>query len=336
MSYQLKAHETFSEGIKRIVAEELAGALKSLRGNARDETRDDARDETEDDARDTIHDTRKRFKKLRAALRLIRSDLGEKRYRHLNALLRDAGRQLSELRDAEVLVKTLDALAEHSQDTYAATKGKLRQKAFREARKTLLARQQRGVAQTDNLTVEVAKMVAPLQNQIRHWPLGNGWDAASPNLRRGYARGRKAFAEAYRHPSDDSFHEWRKGVKDLWYHLRILNPLWPEVTGELRAQAGKLADVLGAEHDLAVLSQTLSAAPGEFGGAAEVDALLARIEARRSTLRSEARLLGQRLYADKPKGFSRRFKVYWQVWREEARREAAPSAEAKAVSQTVS
>lgn len=325
MSYQLKAHETFSEGIKRIVAEELAGALKSLRGDARDETRD----ETEDDARDPIHDTRKRFKKLRAALRLVRSDLGEKRYRHLNALLRDAGRQLSELRDAEVLVKTLDALAEHSQDAHdaptTATMGKLRQKAFREARKTLLARQQRGVAHAGDLTAEVAKTVAPLQNQIRHWPLGNGWDAASPNLRRGYARGRKAFAEAYRHPSDDSFHEWRKGVKDLWYHLRILNPLWPEVMGELRAQAGKLADVLGAEHDLAVLSQTLSAAPGEFGGAAEVDALLARIEARRNTLRSEARLLGRRLYADKPKGFSKRFRVYWQVWREEAQREAAPS-----------
>ena len=320
MSYQLKAHETFSEGIKRIVAEELASALKSLRG--------DARNESEDDARDTIHDARKRFKKLRAALRLVRSDLGEKRYRQFNALLRDAGRQLSELRDAEVLVTTLDALAEHSQDAHDApatsADGKLRQKAFREARKTLLARQQRGVVHAGDLTAEVAKTVAPLQDRVARRPLGNGWSAVSPNLRRGYARGRKAFAEAYRHPSDDSFHEWRKGVKELWYHLRILNPLWPEVMGELRTQAGKLADVLGAEHDLAVLSQTLSAAPGEFGGAAEVDALLACIEARRNTLRSEARLLGRRLYADKPKGFSRRFKGYWQVWREEARREATP------------
>jgi CHAD domain-containing protein len=320
MPYQLKAHETFSEGIKRIVAEELASALKSLRG--------DAQDDTEDDAHDTIHDARKRFKKLRAALRLVRSDLGEKRYRQLNALLRNAGRQLSELRDAEVLVTTLDALAEHSKDAHdahaTATDGKLRQKAFREARKTLLARQQRGVVHAGGLTAEVAKTVAPLQNRIARRRLGNGWDAVSPNLRRGYARGRKAFAEAYRHPSDDSFHEWRKGVKELWYHLRILNPLWPEVMGELKAQAGKLADVLGAEHDLAVLSQTLSAAPGEFGDAAEVDALLARIEVRRNTLRNEARLLGGRLYADKPKGFSKRFKVYWQVWREEAQRKAAP------------
>lgn len=329
MAYQLKAHETFSRGLKRISTEELVNALEGLRGEARGDTKGDAKD----NADNTIHDVRKRFKKLRAALRLVRSDLGEKRYRQTNALLRDAGRQLSELRDAEVLVTTLDALAEHTFDIQnrdahandAHADSTAQRKAFKEARATLLARQQDAVAQADDLTDEVAKTVAPLQDQITRWPVGNGWDSVSPNLKRGYARGRGAFAEAYRHPADDSFHEWRKGVKELWYHLRILNPLWPEVIAELTAQASKLADLLGAEHDLAVLSQTLAATPNEFGKVAGVDMLRARIEARRSALRAEARPLGQRLYAEEPQRFSRRFKVYWQVWREEAQRSKAAS-----------
>ncbi len=101
MAYQLEARETFSVGLKRIAAEELGGALEGLRGGG---------------DHSTVHDARKRFKKLRAVLRLVRSDLGRRRYREANTLLRDAGRELSGLRDAQVLVETLETLAERFPD----------------------------------------------------------------------------------------------------------------------------------------------------------------------------------------------------------------------------
>ncbi len=297
MSYQLEGAETLSGGVKRIAKEELDSAVKGLRDHAA------GRDEA-------IHDARKRFKKLRAVLRLVRKDLGGKEYREANVLLRDAGRDLSGLRDAEVLVATLDTLAEHFDSA-------VYQKTFKAVRMTLVARQQLAAARADELTREVAERVATLQEQITRWPVGDDWGSVGPNLRYGYEGGLKAFKNAYRYPSDDSFHEWRKRVKDLWYHLRILNPLWPGVMDGLAAQAGKLADLLGEEHDVAVLSKTLADDLTAFGDAAEVKTLLEPIERYRQSLRVEARLLGQRLYAETPKQFARRFQTYWRTWRAE-------------------
>lgn len=296
MAYQLEARETFSVGVKRIAAEELGGALKGLRAGG---------------DHGTVHDARKRFKKLRAVLRLVRGDLGRKGYREANILLRDAGRGLSGLRDAQVLVETLEALAERFPD-------KAYRQAFEGVRRALRSRQQLAEAQGNVLTEGVAAKVAILEDRIAHWHVGDTWDSAEPNLEQTYERGLQAFKNVYRHPSDEGFHEWRKAVKDLWYHLRILNPLWPEVMDALAGQASRLADLLGNEHDLAVLSQTLAAEPEAFGGVREVDTVVGLIENRREEIRIEARLLGLRLYTDKPKRFVERFKSYWRAWQEES------------------
>ena len=261
----------------------------------------------------TAHDARKRFKKLRAVLRLVRSDLGRKRYREANTLLRDAGRELSSLRDAQVQVQTLETLAERFPD-------KSYRQVFEGTRRTLRSRQQHAEAQGTVLAEEVAVKVAALEDRILSWHVGDTWNVVGPNLARMYERGLEAFENAYRYPSDVGFHEWRKGVKDLWYHLRILNPLWPEVMDALTAQASRLADLLGKEHDMAVLAQTLAAEPEAFGDAAGVEALLGLIERHRQNLRAEARLLGQRLYADKRKRFVERLEAFWRVWQEEDKR----------------
>ncbi len=122
MSYKLETFETFSLGIKRITAEELGEVLEGLRGGLADGDRG------------TVHDTRKRFKKLRAIFRLVKSDLGKNRFREVNVLLRDAGRELSGLRDTQVLVETLAALKERFPD-------EIDQKAFAGVHKSLLKRQ---------------------------------------------------------------------------------------------------------------------------------------------------------------------------------------------------
>src|SRR5262245_7125172 len=60
-----------------------------------------------------VHNARKQFKQLRGVLRMIRFGLGEKIYDRENTALRDAGRPLSEVRDADVMIETLDQLIEH-------------------------------------------------------------------------------------------------------------------------------------------------------------------------------------------------------------------------------
>ncbi len=45
-------------------------------------------------------------------------------------------------------------------------------------------------------------------------------------------------------------HEWRKRVKDLWYHVTLLQDAWRPVMSALADEAHELSDRLGDEHDL--------------------------------------------------------------------------------------
>src|ERR1700685_3728678 len=49
-----------------------------------------------------VHDTRKALKRLRALVRLLRAELGERQYKREHAILRDAARRLAGGRHAEV------------------------------------------------------------------------------------------------------------------------------------------------------------------------------------------------------------------------------------------
>ena len=105
-------------------------------------------------------------------------------------------------------------------------------------------------------------------------------------------------------------------MKDLWYQSRLLADVCgPAIAGQAK-DAHALADLLGDEHDLAVLDQTLAhglPAPVDVDGVREL------IAHRREELRAEALWLGARVYAEKPKAFRRRMRRTWR-----ASRPAAP------------
>ena len=108
---------------------------------------------------------------------------------------------------------------------------------------------------------------------------------------------------------------WRKRAKDLWYHLRLLRESWPPVMKATIDEAKKLADLLGDEHDLTVLDETLAAEPATFGDPDDIAALRELIAERRDELRAAARPLARRLYAEKPKRFAARLRACWKAGR---------------------
>ena len=120
MSFKLRKNESLRKGLRRIVRKQLKSARDSLG------------DEIGNDLDERIHSVRKSFKRVRAVVRLVRYSIGNSAYRIENDSLRDAGRPLAEVRDAKVLVATLDKLKEDSDD---AAKVKL----FTAARKGLVA-----------------------------------------------------------------------------------------------------------------------------------------------------------------------------------------------------
>jgi CHAD domain len=114
----------------------------------------------------------------------------------------------------------------------------------------------------------------------------------------------------------ECFHEWRKRVKDHWYHTRLIESLWTE---EMKAREKSLKELetwLGDDHNLFVLHSLISGEPAAFGETAIVDALLDLIDDRQKELRRNALSLGARLYDDKPKAFLRRVEHLWQEWQD--------------------
>jgi CHAD domain-containing protein len=123
---------------------------------------------------------------------------------------------------------------------------------------------------------------------------------------RAYARGRDALAAVERERSVEALHEWRKRVKDLWYHQRLLRDAWETPLKALADESHRLADLLGDDHDLAMLADRLAGA----GPSPDTEAIRALIVERRAELQDEALRLGRRLYVEKPRSYGRRLGRY--------------------------
>jgi CHAD domain-containing protein len=309
MPYQLDAEETVRESLRRCAREQLGKAIHELRDGVRD------------DPVEAIHTARKALKKERSLLRLGRAAIPRGERSHANRVLQQAGRRLSAARDADALIESLDRLA----DRYA---GQVPAVTFDVIRTELEQRraQERAALADSALIGAVADELEGIRAQIDDWELrGDGWSALEPGLDRGYRRGRRAFTRARKKPTAERLHEWRKRAKDLWYHLRVLEPLTPHSVHGHAGDAHELADLLGDGHDHAVLRQRLVGIAAHVG--VDVDPVIALVDHRIEQLNAEAFLLGERLYGERPKEFRRRIRRYWDAWRAEAEleRTADPS-----------
>jgi excisionase family DNA binding protein len=74
---------------------------------------------------------------------------------------------------------------------------------------------------------------------------------------------------------------------------------------------------LGDDHDLAVLRRTVLDDPGGFVEEKELLLFVALIDQKRLRLQAAAQPLGDRIYSDPSKTFTRRIKSYWKAWQAE-------------------
>lgn len=154
------------------------------------------------------------------------------------------------------------------------------------------------------------------EQRIGDWRTrGDGFEALDPGLRRGYSLCRKAMRTAYEASDPAAFHELRKRVKYHAYHLRLLQSARERPMKALSQEAGRLADLLGKDHDLSVLGAALSDAEHRGGAGDAARAVGASIHGLQIDLRRDAYVLGRRLFEEKPKEFLRRVETYWSAWR---------------------
>src|SRR5262249_35893706 len=228
---------------------------------------------------------------------------------------RDAGRPLTEVRDARILTETLDKLLEHFQEHIAG-------RSFADVRKALrdhLHAVRKRVLDEHNAFAVVAETVSQARERVEGWTdVPDKWSSVGAGLQDTCRQARAAFRDAAAGPSVANLHEWRKQVKYLRYQLEVLRPLWPERMEELATEADRMGDLLGDDHDLAVLRQTLTRDPRPVADEGEREALLALLDRHRAELEQEVLLLGDRFFQDRPRELARRLKGYWKAWRGQA------------------
>lgn len=298
-AYRLKVKEDTPEGLRRIArgrADQALGQLQAAEGAG---------------LAAAIHAARKDLKKLRAVLRLVRDELGKDLFRAENQRYRDAGRLLSGSRDAQVKLETLNALRSRFEDSLHSEDASRRWEEALERERDEIADATGGEAAAR--IGEAMRAIERGRDRIREWPLRTGsWKLVGPGLSTAYRQGRRAMKRTLAEPRAENVHEWRKRAKDLWYQLRVMTAAWPELLGETADRAHELADLLGDHHDLAVLEEDLASRQG-MGDEEKLKALIGR---RQEELLASAFEIGERLYAEKPKAFSRRLRRYWLAWRE--------------------
>ena len=293
MGYRFKEHETVPGGIKRIALELIDKAIEQTKPQVKNRDK-------------LIHDTRVTFKKLRALLRLTRVKHNAETFGLEDDCFRDAGRRLSHVRDTTAMIKALDKLTEHYAD-------QLEPDAFAELRKPFIRARRKQQADKNEALAEAVRILESARSRVADWPIDDdGFSSLREGLKRIYKKGCTCMAHVQAQQSVENLHEWRKRVKDLWYQVRLLSPLWPGMLKDLANEFGRLADCLSDDHDLAILRQAVLRRPSKEE--TKVETLLALIDQQRGELEDEAKRLGERLYVETPHAFVRRFEVYWRAW----------------------
>ncbi len=289
MSYQIKTHGRIGQELQDLARRELNDSIEALQ-------RLDA-----ETAGTLTHEARKRLKKWRALLVLLREPLGKKRYREEDEAVRKVGRTLSTLRDAQALLKTLRQL----QRRFFPGKPP---KVLRAMRRELSRHERHCAAALFDSAVldqSIASLLAAL-DRIAEWPIdGYGWKQLRRAIRRSYQRSRESYRQAHDAPNPSRLHRWRKRVKDLWYHLRLLRRICPTLMEELAHDYEVLGEFLGDDHDLVVLRAALLERRAALADDSALETFLELLDLRREELLDAAFDLGERLHAEAPADFAR-------------------------------
>jgi len=286
MGFYLQPEEPAADAIVRIIRELLDQARRQLKTP-----------QTDQDA--AIHEVRKSMKKLRALLRLVRPVIRKKRFRAADRAVRDFARRLGGARDSTVVLATFELLIAHYSDYLSNT-------TIDPIRQSLAERQRLALEQHLS-TMDAASLeddLKKLEKCFSSLDLGQFTCAMLlDSAKESYREGRVALLALHTDPSTEQAHVLRKHVKYLWYQMRLLQQADTALIRQLIRELDDLGELLGQDHDLAMLAETLQRSPGICCNVVRCELVGGLIETRRIAILSTVLRLADRVYAVKPKRF---------------------------------
>jgi len=301
MSYRLENNEILSFGLKRIVLELIDNSVfHCAKGNG--------------SFNEDVHVTRKNFKKTRTILRMIKSDIGIETFKRENSFYAESGRTLSDLRDSTVLIYTFNKLIKKSDLKTSGFDFSIFRNFLIEKHNNISASKHKKSEVINSLSTELILA----RSRVFDWGIsGDSFKIIKKDLRRIYEQGQIQMYAVLNEAIKQNVHEWRKRVKDLWYSMRILSNIWPEIMNPLVNLLRKLSDTLGDTNDLYLLKEEIISNQNKFKDDQHTNELINIIDKRIVALIKEARFIGRKIYSEESKYFVGRMQNYFEIWRSE-------------------
>ncbi|MCP3998122.1 MAG: CHAD domain-containing protein [bacterium] len=294
--------ETLAEGLGRVIGEQFAIALAFTTTPPEGQAV-------------AVHETRKALKRLRALLRLVRDTISHDCYHTDNQVLKLVAAELGTVRDTWVMADVLDRLLPHNPNS-------------QEAVETLIARLQDrfrteslALLQNEAQMSSIIEQLEHVRERSRRWsivagevdtPLPHNFASIAPGLQRVYKRGRRGMRIIVDSPTDTLLHVWRKRAKYLRHQIEALNVLDPVTLLRYELQLEQLTDLLGDDHDLAVLLTRFGDDPALVEGI-ELDLVLDAIGTKRHELQAHSIDLGREFFEDPSTDFLTYVESIWST-----------------------
>lgn len=188
------------------------------------------------DPADSIHDIRVSTKKIRSLLRLAKGALSKKDRRGIADILRRLKDAFSGSRDEEVMRQRLSQILP--------------------AKKAAAAARKIGLPPAENIPPANTSPLAADAAGLSRCLAALDFKKLTPgrlakNVTACYRRARKELRKCEESATDEEMHEWRKRVKDVYYHACALGGA--SGMKEFSDSLDGLAESLGEYHDLALL-----------------------------------------------------------------------------------
>jgi CHAD domain-containing protein len=313
MPYRFKIDEPVEKGFRRIAREQLEAALLEL---GAPEVRPKG-----------VHECRKSLKRLRALVRLVAPAFGHDKARKRTRALSEVAQLLAGSRDQAVMHDTVEKLEAETSPDGAAIFAPLDAHLAKNVGVAGQPLDPGCAAKARLMLIKEAKKFARARLRKR------GFDALEGGLEKSYRHARKALKIAYSEPADETFHTLRKSVQWHWRQMSLLARAWPDEFAVRVAAARELSQILGDDHDLAILiAVTVKAADI---GSEEKEAIVKLCLQKQQSLRSAAEARAERLFAETPRAFVKRIKTYWKFSGAERQADVVPISRPQAPQQPV-
>ena len=292
MTYRLDPAVKMSEELRRVAFAELDLAHTALGAPP--------------ERHSGVHSARKCLKRLRSLLLLARPGIPEPVFLSLTDRLAAIARGLAAARDAQALMDAVDKLGRETES--GPGDGPIQSlRGWLQKRRHAAEQNLEHSAASDAMRGLLG--LRPSFAGLAVYP--DDFSPLAEGLRRCYREARQAFRHSLSSDSAEDVHERRKGVQHHWRQMQLLAPCWPSELSARVEVSRSLSQLLGDDHDIALLMRLVSTPTMTFGKPEEIAAFLKRCRRRHKALRKEARAKAEMLFVEKPGPFADRIAAYW-------------------------